>query len=815
MKTKTATLVSLAAFSILAVGIASGPQPAAAQSGDSAQAQPGGGAQGAVATIRRESNLVLVDTVVTDKKDNYVGNLEAKDFHVFDNGDEQKIVSFSHGAGVAAPNAPGTRRYIVLFFDNSTMAFEDQIRARKAAKQFIDKTASNDRLMAVVEFTGTFHLVQNFTGNSDLLARAISGVRTATVDPNAPSDVPVVATSTTMAPGLSPGLPGGGFGLNSVAGNFGARDLLLAVRAVCKSLAPIPGRKSMILFSGGFPLDSELTYELTATIDAANKANVVFYPLDVRGLVAHLLPAPWMPAANSSARITNTNEAGEAGYPHYEGLLAMLSPQHAGGGGGGGGGAGGAGGGGRGASGGGGTSGGGATGGSSGGGGRGGSGSGGTGSSGGGGKGGSSGGTGGGRGGSGGSGGGGTRGGGGGGATPVASTPYGNPNFVPNANIPQFPPDIATNQNVLYALASGTGGFPIFNTNDLAGGLDKIGHELDEYYVLGYVPSDIGHDGSYHSIKVKVETQGFKIRARNGYYDTKGVDALADKPEGKTLEAQLASPQAGAIHMSSEASYFYTGADQAMVNVALQIPADTLNFEKDGKNFKCNVTLVGAAYRSDGSVAARFSDSRPLSFEKKELKEYTKGPFSYHTGFDIAPGDYKLKVLVNTGSSGFAKQEIPLSVKPYNGNQFSISGVVLSNQFQSVNNAAVSLDEALLQDQKTFVAQGFQLEPSADNTFRTGDRLALYVEVYEPALLGSSAPQVQIQFEVVDRKTNEQVKNSAIPLEKFIKAGNPVIPVGVPLRFDDLKPGDYELEILALDSAGNRAPVQHAEFSLN
>jgi hypothetical protein len=247
----------------------------------------------------------------------------------------------------------------------------------------------------------------------------------------------------------------------------------------------------------------------------------------------------------------------------------------------------------------------------------------------------------------------------------------------------------------------------------------------------------------------------------------------------------------------------------------LQIPADTLNFEKDGKNFKCNVTLVGAAYRSDGSVAARFSDSRPLSFEKKELKEYTKGPFSYHTGFDIAPGDYKLKVLVNTGSSGFAKQEIPLSVKPYNGNQFSISGVVLSNQFQSVNNAAVSLDEALLQDQKTFVAQGFQLEPSADNNFRAGDRLALYVEVYEPALLGSSAPQVQIQFEVVDRKTNEQVKNSAIPLEKFIKAGNPVIPVGVPLRFDDLKPGDYELEILALDSAGNRAPVQHAEFSLN
>jgi VWFA-related protein len=800
MKTKTATVVLLTAFLILAAGMASAPRRATAQSSGSAQAQSGDQTQGAVATIRRESNLVLVDTVVTDKKDNYIGNLEAKDFHVFDNGDEQKIVSFSHGAEGGAPNAPGNRRYIVLFFDNSTMSAEDQIRARKAAKQFIDKTASNDRLMAVVEFTGTFQLAQNFTANSDLLTRAISGVKVANVNPNAPPEASILATSASPAnmnaPGLGPVVPGGGgFGLNSVAGDFGARDLLLAIRDVCKSMTSIPGRKSMILFSGGFPLDSELTYELTATIDAANKANVVFYTLDVRGLVAQLLlPSPFTPSGGLNAQPA-TLSGTEAGYPHYEGLLAMLMPQHGGGAGGAGGvGSGGGGGGGRSPSGGTGGSGG------SSGGGRGGSGG--------------SGGTGGGRGGSGGTGGG--RGAGGGGTTtPVANTLYGNPNFVPNANIPQFPANIATNQNVLYALASGTGGFPIFNTNDLAGGLDKIGHELDEYYVLGYVPSDVGHDGSYHSIKVKVETQTFKVRARNGYYDTKGIDALAGKPEGKTLEAQLAGPQPGAIHMSAEASYFYTGADQAMVNVALQVPADSLNFQKDGKEFKCDVTLIGAAYRADGSVAARFSDSRPLSFEKKDLKEYTQGSFSYHTGFDIAPGDYKLKILVNAGSSQFAKQEIPLTVKPYNGSEFSISAVVLSNQIQSVNNAAVNMDEALLQDQKTFVAQGFQIQPSPDNTFKTGDRLALYVEVYEPGMTGGSAPEVKIQYEVLDRKTNQQVMNSTFPLEKFAKAGNPVIPVGVPLRVDDLKPGDYELEILALDSSGNRSPVQHTEFSVN
>ena len=42
----------------------------------------------------------------------------------------------------------------------------------------------------------------------------------------------------------------------------------------------------VVLFSSGFPLNSENESELTATIDACNKANVAIYALDVRGLVA-------------------------------------------------------------------------------------------------------------------------------------------------------------------------------------------------------------------------------------------------------------------------------------------------------------------------------------------------------------------------------------------------------------------------------------------------------------------------------------------------------------------------------------------------
>ncbi len=66
-------------------------------------------------------------------------------------------------------------------------------------------------------------------------------------------------------------------------------------------------------------------------------------------------------------------------------------------------------------------------------------------------------------------------------------------NPLSNANtrllLPKLPESATTNQQVMYMLADGTGGFVIHDTNDLAGGLDKIGKELNEHYVLGYSPT--------------------------------------------------------------------------------------------------------------------------------------------------------------------------------------------------------------------------------------------------------------------------------------------------------------------------------------
>ena len=156
------------------------------------------------------------------------------------------------------------------------MQAPDQIQARNAANKFIAANANADHLMAVVDFGGALRIVQNFTANADLLRAAVAGVKNSSVNPNAnvADNQPVTVASS----GLS--------SLSTAEADFGARSMLLAVRSLAKNLRSVPGRKMVVLFSGGFALTPENESELTATIDACNKANVAIYALDARGLVA-------------------------------------------------------------------------------------------------------------------------------------------------------------------------------------------------------------------------------------------------------------------------------------------------------------------------------------------------------------------------------------------------------------------------------------------------------------------------------------------------------------------------------------------------
>lgn len=710
------------------------------------------------AVIRTETRVVLVDAVVTDKKGNYIHDLAQKNFKVWEDNKPQEITSFSFEADANGGPNKNQRRYIVLFFDNSTLDFGQQGLARKAAVEFINANAGPNRVMSIVNYTGSLQITQNFTEDADKLRAAASGVKSSSVASNETASA-------------------GGPNITSAELAFGVNTGILALRSLVKSLGNVPGRKSLILLTGGFRLVPEIISDMTGLIDVCNKSNVAIYPIDVRGLVASIWRNPYpVPATYNGER------------PTFQ-LASFAVPsvaffQHPGGGGGGGGG--GVGGGASGGSHGGGTS----TG---------------TGSSGSGSKGGSTGTTGGSTGGS--------KTGGGGGGTPT-NTNTGNLNQInnplmnPRTIIPPFPTSATDNQQPLYMLASGTGGFVIVNTNDLAGGLEKIGQEQNQYYLIGYTPTE-SEEGSCHTLKVKVDVSGATVRARSGYCNVKPQDVLAGDPTEKDLEKLAGGSAAGSLHASMLVPFFYTSPTTVRADVAMEIPTEGIKFDKKKGKYHAAINILGITYRADNTIAAKFSDSVKLDFEnKKEMEAFLERPsVHYEKEFEAAPGNYTLKVVFNSGQ-GFGKLEQPLDIDSGDAKHLRMSSLVFSRDFHRIAEADANLDAALVEDRTPLIANGMEFTPSGTSHFVRTQTIALFAQLYEGALLGPNPPKelgTAIQLRVLDAKTMQPKQDSGLmKTPTNASPGSALIPVVLKVPVDKLEAGSYILELDAQDGAGNK-----------
>jgi hypothetical protein len=387
--------------------------------------------------------------------------------------------------------------------------------------------------------------------------------------------------------------------------------------------------------------------------------------------------------------------------------------------------------------------------------------------------------------------------------------------------VPQIPSSIADNQQVLYALADGTGGFVIVNSNDLLAGLERIAHDQGQYYLLGYTPPESA-EGSCHTLRVKVDRGGTIVRSRSGYCDVRPVDLLAGKPEEKDLENRANGSQAGNISGSMAVPFFYTAANTARVNLAIEMPADRIQFEKQKGKQHAAVNILGMAYKPDGTVAARFSDTVDLDFDdKKQVEEFRKEPFEYNSQFDIASGQYTLKVVFSSGGAGFGKLETPLNIDPYTPKQFTMSSMVLSKELHKVTDMATGLDAELLEDRTPLIAQGMQIIPTANTHFKSTEPAVAYVEIYEPLLLASAAaaptgqPQVGLLLDFLDRKTGQdKISAKYDNAGGALRNGNPVVPIGFRIPVDKLGPGSYRLQLKAIDSAGNASQARTADFDV-
>jgi len=381
----------------------------------------------------------------------------------------------------------------------------------------------------------------------------------------------------------------------------------------------------------------------------------------------------------------------------------------------------------------------------------------------------------------------------------------------------EIPNSALDRQQVLYLLADGTGGFVILNTNDLATGLEKIAKEQNSFYILGYTPVETP-EGSCHTLKVKVDRGGTNVRARAGYCNARSKDVLAGAPIEKTLESRVTGTAKGSVAASMSVPFFYTAANTARVAVTLEIPTDSVKFDKVKGKQHAAVNVLGVAYTQDGTVAARFSDVVKFDLEnQKEVDKFREKPLHYENQFDIASGNYAFRAVFDTngekGGESFGKLEMPLVINAYDAGQFAISGIALCKSVTPADAVDTSIDSLLMEGRSPLIAGPYKFNPSGYNKFAKADNVAMYFEVYDPLIAGETPPKVSVQLRFLDGKGNPLNDLGVVPVDNFVRAGDPKVATGLKLPVGALPPGAYKVEIKAQDSAGNWA-ARTADFEV-
>src|SRR6185295_16756113 len=276
--------------------------------------------------------------------------LKSSDFEIYEDGRKQHITNFTFvGAqpesvpvpAVApakpdpkskAPLPPGppvrlrqdqVRRTIALVVDDLGLSFESTAGVRDALKKFVDQQMQPGDLVAIIRTGAGMGALQQFTADKRQLYAAIERVHW---NMNGRSGIGAFAPIDSDASG--PRSNGDARSRISQDRDGGSRDAvdelrteiysvgtLGALNFIVRGLRELPGRKSVILLSDGFRLynrdqDSQRVLDsLRRLTDLANRASVVIYTIDARGLQTLTLTAADNVSGQSSEEIEQALDA--------------------------------------------------------------------------------------------------------------------------------------------------------------------------------------------------------------------------------------------------------------------------------------------------------------------------------------------------------------------------------------------------------------------------------------------------------------------------------------------------------------------------
>lgn len=390
---------------------------------------------------------------------------------------------------------------------------------------------------------------------------------------------------------------------------------------------------------------------------------------------------------------------------------------------------------------------------------------------------------------------------------------------------------IEANRDGLNALSRDTGGFPVFNNNDLSLGLQKIIADTEVYYLLAFEPLVSYRDGRFRKLEVRVKNHPeYKIRTSKGYFapDDKAVAKASEKEERERaqLEAEreknpdkAAKKESAAkvalvsnaynaliplraIPIEMAVDYVDSGKGEGYGVIAAHFDVSNIKFEQANGRYKAAVEVVGTVYDEKGKSVDGFSQKLVMTLKPATYARIIKSGFLFSRHVKLNPGFYQVRLAVikeDSRQAGSASQWVEIA--DLSKKQLVLSSIFIASDKEAdyLNALPKERAEKVEEEKKVEDQQAISMPTQISRRFPRGSQFDFTIFAYNPKVNDKGNIDVVIQTQLyVANKLVMATPPSQMQLLPEDKT-SAFSPYAARMTLDKFTPGTYELRLVVVD----------------
>jgi GWxTD domain-containing protein len=271
----------------------------------------------------------------------------------------------------------------------------------------------------------------------------------------------------------------------------------------------------------------------------------------------------------------------------------------------------------------------------------------------------------------------------------------------------------------------------------------------------------------------------------------------------------LATSSTGAVEngsvldVSTKVDFFRATDEHVMTALTIQTDNNDLTFKDVGGVQTARLNIYGRVTNLSGRRITSFEDPVTTTATVEELASMKDRKSAYQRVLPLAPGNYKIDLLIRDVNSGAQQvKSVGFEVPKFQPEKLGTSTLVLAVKLQALNDQLPGM----------FSIGPFKVIPNVSGTYRRGQDVGIYMQIYNAGIDQTTLrPAVDVDYVLL--KDGKEVFKQSEDWRGMSDAGQRLTLARL-LPTAGLAPGEYEIAIRVRDHVSGQSLSPTAKFDI-